>query len=144
MGKTTIQTIGPLYGEVVNGTVFGRPNGSVYVPPTNTIVLTVQASTTVTVNASGYLDLSKSIFMVAESQDIASNIFVALYSDSDCETQVGLGRAESAGQFNRTIGNVGKAGEDTITPGTSYYIRAQLMNNGVAVATSSIYEVVGA
>jgi hypothetical protein len=30
--KTIIQTIGPLYGEVVNGTVFGQPNGSIAVP----------------------------------------------------------------------------------------------------------------
>jgi hypothetical protein len=26
--RTIIQTIGPLYGEIVNGTVFGQPNGS--------------------------------------------------------------------------------------------------------------------
>lgn len=30
--KTIIQTIGPLYGEPINGSVFGQPNGSVAVP----------------------------------------------------------------------------------------------------------------
>lgn len=34
--KTIIQTIGPLYGEVVNGSVFGQPNGSVARPQPNT------------------------------------------------------------------------------------------------------------
>ena len=33
--KTIIQTIGPLYGEVVNGSVFGQPNGSEARPPQN-------------------------------------------------------------------------------------------------------------
>lgn len=33
--KTIIQTIGPLYGEVVNGSVFGQPNGSEARPPPN-------------------------------------------------------------------------------------------------------------
>lgn len=34
--KTIIQTIGPLYGEVVNGSVFGQPNGSEARPAPNT------------------------------------------------------------------------------------------------------------
>jgi hypothetical protein len=34
--KTIIQTIGPLYGEVVNGSVFGQPNGSIARPSQNT------------------------------------------------------------------------------------------------------------
>lgn len=33
--KTIIQTIGPLYGEVVNGTVFGQPNGDIARPIPN-------------------------------------------------------------------------------------------------------------
>ena len=144
MAKTIIQTIGPLYGEVVNGTVFGRPNGSIYVPPTNLISISAAAGITVTVNAATYLDLSTIVTMVAQSQDLASNMFLALFSDSDCTVQVGLGRSETAGQFNRVAGNAGKAGSDTITPGTTYYLRAQLLNNGSAVATSNVITVVGA
>ena len=30
--RTIIQTIGPLYGEIVNGSVFGQPNGSEAIP----------------------------------------------------------------------------------------------------------------
>ena len=33
--RTIIQTIGPLYGESVNGSVFGQPNGSVARPAPN-------------------------------------------------------------------------------------------------------------
>lgn len=44
--KTIIQTIGPLYGEVVNGTVFGQPNGSIAVPsPKSELKLTLIAGT---------------------------------------------------------------------------------------------------
>lgn len=40
--KTIIQTIGPLYGEIVNGTVFGQPNGSIAVPNNPIPTLNVQ------------------------------------------------------------------------------------------------------
>lgn len=33
--RTIIQTIGPLYGEIVNGSVFGQPNGSEARPAPN-------------------------------------------------------------------------------------------------------------
>jgi hypothetical protein len=43
--RTIIQTIGPLYGEIVNGTVFGQPNGDIARPspnvPTALVVETV-------------------------------------------------------------------------------------------------------
>jgi len=35
--RTILQKIGPLYGEDVNGTVFGQPNGSEYIPPKNVL-----------------------------------------------------------------------------------------------------------
>lgn len=43
--RTIIQTIGPLYGEVVNGSVFGQPNGSVARPPQNAAVTAVISGT---------------------------------------------------------------------------------------------------
>ena len=75
---TIVQDYGPIYGEVVNGTVQGRPNGSVYVPLSNTISLSIQDL---------YIKLDTNIFVcndqgnrkytanvVAQSQDLASNI----------------------------------------------------------------------
>lgn len=77
--KTIIQTIGPLYGDVVNGSVFGQPNGSIARPvPNSTPSITIAgdsgkltlASSTV---AFAKYDLSGVTFTFVNSDLIANN-----------------------------------------------------------------------
>lgn len=151
MAKTIIQTIGPLYGDVVNGTVFGRPNGSVYVPSANTIDVSVPTNFEyvrlfhfdygyryIVCNAGGGIaNLCK---VVAESQDIQSYIQLEL-QDENGDT-VGGARAFSAGIFNTSSTLVGDAADDgtpAIVANDTYYIVATLVSaSGVPVATDKI------
>ena len=155
MAKTIIQTIGPLYGDVVNGTVFGRPNGSVYVPPSNTIALTLADSLRFVKNdGAGYLSICSSsgsvpypqsqnnrIVLVAQSQDSQNYIGTELATDSDFTDIVGT-YTYVAGQFNilgRTF-----LSEETIVDETTYYLRAVLYSaNGIAVSVSDPIELEG-
>lgn len=154
MAKTIIQTIGPLYGEAVNGTVFGRPNGSIYVPSSNLISITlgstyrfvysVDASIARICDSSGTgrYGPAYNINWVAEVQDLSSNVQLQIYSDSGC-TQLIASRDAPAGYFNTWGRDLNFAVGETITDGTTYYLRAQVMNNGVPVATSNVIEIVG-
>ena len=151
MAKTIIQTIGPLYGEVVNGTVFGRPNGSIYVPSVNTVTISIPTGfeyiklyTTaygnrfVLCNSGGALYTGSEFKIVAESQDVQSYLGMCV-TDSD-EVLLGTERTQTAGQFN--IVNppyLGNAGEDTITAGDSYLFIATLYSaSGVPIATAKV------
>lgn len=153
MAKTIIQTIGPLYGEAVNGTVFGRPNGSIYVPSSNLISITLgsayryvyEDSTTARICDSAgtpRYGAAYNINWVAEVQDLSGNVQLQIYSDSDC-TQLVASRDQSAGSFNNWGRDLTLATGQSITDGTTYYLRAQVMNNGVPVATSNVIEIVG-
>lgn len=152
MAKTIIQTIGPLYGEAVNGTVFGRPNGSVFVPSSNTITLSLtedyryiykaNASYWRTCNSAGTPKDGQpyAINYVAEAQDISSNVQLQIYADSDL-TQLVAYRNQTAGSFNSWRRDL--VSSETVVNEQTYYLRAQLMNNGVAVATSNVIEITG-
>ena len=149
---TIVQDYGPIYGEVVNGTVQGRPNGSVYVPISNTVSLSLVEARRYIIrsgsyirwcNSSGQLNSSNPALnpnVVAVAQDLASNIRLCVYTDSDC-TALAFAANKSAGQFNGWYNGV----QDpfVIVNETTYYMRAQLMNNDVAIATSDVIEVVG-
>ena len=146
---TIVQNYGPIYGEVVNGTVQGRPNGSVYVPITNTISITNPTTTPLTIrreptwNApTGAKQTNVNLKLVAVSQDLSSYMKVTTYSDSDLTTVVGSPQVWTAGTFNGTPRNLGTQSTDLVQDAT-YYIIAELMNNGVAVATSDILEATG-
>lgn len=141
MAKTIIQTIGPLYGEAVNGTVFGRPNGSVFVPASNTLSISIPAGTKISLQSNQYR-VSSPMLAIAESQDLASNIVIAVYSDSELTQQVGNARSLPAGNFNASWSII-SYGTTAIVADEPYYIVAKLMNNGVPVATSTVLEVVG-
>ena len=149
MAKTIIQSIGPLYGEPVNGTVFGRPNGSVFVPITNTVTLALADASrylknqgagifrTCTSSGSG-----RNYNIVAVAQDLASNVQVQVFTDAECTTLIGY-IDRTAGNFNYGTSDITNTTETTLVSETSYYLRAQLMNNGVPVATSEVIEVTG-
>jgi hypothetical protein len=154
MGKTIIQTIGPLYGEVENGTVFGRPNGSIYVPSTNTITITIPAGRdyvrTATYaygdriqicNSSGS-SVGMTFRIVAEAQDIQSAISTHLEDEDG--VMIGTPITLQAGQFNVDRSFVGIGGEGvTIQANAKYYLVAELLSNsGVPVASNKV-EVTG-
>lgn len=158
MAKTIIQTIGPLYGEVVNGTVFGRPNGSIYVPIANTIAMDIPAGKRYVRDANsspyyyfalcgstGVIDWSAPLSAVAESQDLANYIEIQFSTSSDFATYTT--RTASAGLFNIKQNYVTGPSSVALTPivaGTTYYVRAVLMSSGgVPVATSATIEVEG-
>ena len=152
MGRTIIQPIGPLYGEDVNGTVFGRPNGSIYVPPTNTISA-VLAEEYIKKGSNGWLLLCNSsgvsaitggIKISASSQDNLAYIKVELSDDSDFGNIIAT-RDYSAGMFN-IVGNNVLWGENevTIVSETTYYYHAVLVaSTGVPIATSETKELTG-
>ena len=135
MAKTIIQTIGPLYGEVENGTVFGRPNGSVFVPSANTITASVPASfayirSTSTAyfvcNSAGttpYGNDANSVHVYAESQDIANYIRVQV-SDAADFSNILDDTNKTAGQFNQYLLQLGyDVNISQLTAGTTYYLR---------------------
>ena len=152
MAKTIIQTIGPLYGEVVNGTVFGRPNGSIFVPPNNTISIKSMSVNTIGSSSGntryfgiGTVNTWGTIQVVAQSQDLA-NYIVVEYSDTDTfETSVS--KQYTAGLFNINGTAIAYDPDLSVGPivdGTTYYVRAVLMSaTNVPVATSDTYELTG-
>ena len=150
MAKTIIQTIGPLYGEVVNGTVFGRPNGSIYVPPTNTIQIQVEDANKY-VRIFGYggtwvrsilcnsVGQGRGYNVIAESQDTQAHIETYL-TDSDGEI-IGTPAVLTAGIFNiqsrNTINNCEET--DVLTANATYRLYAVLCSaSGVPVATTYV------
>lgn len=140
---TIVQDYGPIYGEVVNGTVQGRPNGSVYVPLYNSVTLSLATSDDkLRTDGTSYFILGR-VKLVAESQDLTSLIRTSLYLDASLATQIGSYRNFTAGQFNiypQAIASV-VAGDPALVAGNKYYIRAELVNNGAVVAASSTLEV---
>lgn len=145
--NTIVQHYGPFYGEAVNGTVQGRPNGSIYVPATNKIVASLPTGVTVidkytAPDGTNYLVLSRALKVVADSQDPTSYIYIAVYTDSACTTRFGSARIVTPGVFNATNTVVGFSAVDP-TAGVSYYIKAELCNNGTAIAASDVIEVTG-
>lgn len=155
MPRTIIQSIGPLYGEDVNGTVFGRPNGSIFVPSTNTISLTFPAGVSYIRKRSGSptdIDSCRSNgvvsrgVVVAEAQDLASFVVIQVCDSADFDDDDNIAsRTFGAGLFNfQPAGLANGAGDYTITDGATYYVRAVLMaSTGVPVAVSEVVEMTG-
>lgn len=158
MGRTIIQPIGPLYGEAVNGTVFGRPNGSIYIPETNEINLILSATGTYIKETSAYgIDYlvictstgtagvgndAVKAQIVAKSQDNQSYMQVQVSEDSEFTTYESTDL--TAGNFNMKPYLLSPDNTIDIVGGTTYYIRAQLIAaSGVAVATSEVKELTG-
>lgn len=156
MAKTIIQTIGPLYGDVINGTVFGRPNGSIYIPNTNSITLTIPAGYEYIAiftfdygkrfkicNSAG-AGTSLEAHAVAESQDIASYVQSYISDSADGSNILGTVRNFTAGQFNVGIANIGTPPADLVLENgkTYYYVVRLVTGSGIPVATS-ILPVVG-
>lgn len=143
---TIVQEYGPIYGEVVNGTVQGRPNGSVYVPLSNTIELSISGEEFYVQNSTNptyYVFVTVGYFQVsAESQDMANYLQTQVFVDAECTTELGT-RSYNAGIFNLSnyqhIVYVDKTDPNIPDVGDTVYFRAQLMSmNGTPVATSDV------
>jgi len=146
MSRTIVQSFGPIYGEPVNGTVMGRPNGSVYVPLSNKITLKVdtgynyakyESATQLSVCNSagafgGYYRCN------AEAQDLASYMRQVIYSDAELTTIVS-DRYNAAGHFSSTARRMPNPIEG-LEDGQTLYFIAYLMNNSVPIATSDVIE----
>ena len=157
MGKTIIQTIGPLYGEVVNGTVFGRPNGSIFVPSVNTVkaalvsgfryIRVYDDGNYVVCNSAGSVPVSygpNRAQFVAESQDLQNYIVFQVSKSDDFATLEGSVQFP-ARIFNGTSIYIAKGADlAEIVEGDTYYLRAVLMSAmGDPVAVSEPITIVG-
>jgi len=139
---TIIQDFGPIYGEPVNGTVQGRPNGSVYVPSSNIITLTI-ANTSICRVAGGGTQIgiyNPDWKLVAVAQDLSSYMQRQVFSDSDCTVLI-ASTTMPAGIFNYSSQWYAVI-IDTENPpevGDTVYVRAQLFSGTAEpVATSEV------
>lgn len=148
MTKTIVQEYGPIYGEAVNGTVLGRPNGSVYVPMSNTIAISLDATYRyVSIPGDGMFHFTESdgvlltdeypVKVVANSQDLANFIWVRLFDDAAMTNRV-ASLGYPAGLFNIELNELYAISGTTAT---TFYLKADLMNGSTSVATSSVIEV---
>lgn len=147
---TIVQNYGPIYGEVVNGTVQGRPNGSVYVPISNTIAVSILDARKYIKNSSGTQlricnssgnATSDGLRYSAIAQDLSSYVVSYVYSDAELTTQIGY-KIANAGNFNSYFRDYITT-DAVIEAGATYYLVAQLCNNSVPIATSDVIPVVG-
>lgn len=154
--KTIIQTIGPLYGDDVNGTVFGQPNGSIATSPNN--VYTISKSTDfvyvkgnpgnlMTYDSGGNLGPCAVIGFSLQS---AAYAVCALYTTAACTTRVtgtGVQFGPAVQGGSRSLERFTTFGfSGTITAGTKYYARMEFYLNGDGnglIATSEVIELEG-
>jgi hypothetical protein len=156
---TIVQEYGPIYGEVVNGTVQGRPNGSVYVPISNSISIDILATRRfvrtresltpdkydlVVCNSAGQISwVYERPEIVAVSQDLANNIQLQVADIADFSNIIGV-LDFTAGMFNVQSAYIAKnLDSDVIVADSKYYVRAVLMANSTPVAVSSSIELTG-
>ncbi len=148
MPRTIVQEYGPIYGEPVNGTVLGRPNGSVFVPISNVVNLSIgkeyakyiSNNRIVVCDSDGTWanNPDYAIKVDALSQDLSSYIVVTAYTDEELTT-VEASRTLTAGIFNYEVMILTNS-QNTLSNGDPLYIVATLCNNGVPVATSDVIQ----
>jgi len=144
---TIVQKYGPIYGEAVNGTVQGRPNGSYYIPPTNTIeiipkylyITKADGAYRITDENGSYVQ--DGLHLIANAQDLSLAVGCQVFSDAECTTVLGYSSSATAGQFNTHLTNISFGGPDLVDEQT-YYLRGYLITaNYTAVAYSEVIAV---
>lgn len=158
--KTVIQKIGPLYGDVINGSVFGQPNGSEAIPPVNILrplninsdyayikkngtngVISCKSDGTI---SSGGEYIS---FQVASQLPLTDVLFITEIADSsDFSNILVTGTASLPTSLKGAIIIAPATGQTAfITAGTTYHVRFKMcMRDGLSVMyTSATYEVEG-
>lgn len=142
--KTIIQTIGPLYGEVVNGSVFGQPNGSVAVQPSgpsnpNTLTITNKPGYIIGVpTSSGKYTVT---FCDSDGTVVSSPLTIAATSNVDFKIYVSvtIGTEGSGQAWRLNESPVSMTKFDVVkntapAAGTTYTVKVQLWNaDGVTI-----------
>lgn len=154
--KTIIQTIGPLIGEAVNGTVFGQPNGSVAVPPYNALVLksanpdyayikdnsggAISCESDGTISSNGEY-LSYEVVCQLPLEEVRFKTEIS--DSSDFSTIKSSGLRKISGRMGCFI-TPAQSGGAFITAGTTYYVRCSLVTlDGSLIVMGATYEVEG-
>lgn len=147
--KTIIQTIGPLYGDDVNGTVFGQPNGSVYTPSQNLLVVlndntgtvtNVRNATTWIKTSNGSTDGVAVTFQVLAQVD-TWKFKTELSADSTFTNIVSTGSfTRPSGSSTAPLSMFGLNTGYTVVNGATYYARLVLTDlKGNTIAVSNTY-----
>lgn len=151
--KTIIQTIGPLYGEVVNGSVFGQPNGSIAVQPggptnPNTLTITNKPGYIVGVpTSSGKYTIT---FCDAEGAVVTTPLTIAATSNVDFRIYVsitigteGSGQAWRVNESPATMTKFDVVKNTAPAAGTTYTVKVQLWNADGITMLEDTFDVVG-
>lgn len=151
--KTVIQKIGPLYGEAINGSVFGQPNGSVAVPPYNALVLMSANNDNAFIKKNGtggYVtcDTNGSVgtflrYQIVTQLPLDALWFVHEVSATSDFASILSSSKSTVSEASKNVGN-SNSGSLSITAGTTYYLRAKLTTrDGSVIVTGATYEVEG-
>lgn len=140
---TIVQSYGPIYGEPVNGTVSGRPNGSIAIPADNQIAITLADNTTISTVYDGeedayFIKFSNLFTISAISQDPGNYIRLVLYK-SDKSTSVFSGN-NYPGNFKIESDEIGWIEDPSELPTGTYYLRAMLVTSFNTVIVSSEFK----
>lgn len=150
--KTILQKIGPLYGEPVNGTVFGQPNGSQAVLK-HSFVETIQAAYAyikkntddwvVTCDSTGTNTGYQFAVKIAYTSPVPVHFKSVLYSDSSCTVPVTGGYDNTTPTYAGSAYSIGPMGyaTGTITTGTTYYLRVDMMYAGDIIKKGTVIPV---
>lgn len=78
--KTIIQAFPTIYGEAVNGSVLGQPNGSIARPPQNTAGTVTLSGDTVTVTYTGKFPMISPEFAFYAVAGLTGSVSIASYA----------------------------------------------------------------
>lgn len=151
--KTIIQTIGPLQGEVVNGSVFGQPNGSVAVQPSgptspNTLTITNKPGYIVGVPTSTgsytitFCDSAGAVVSTPLTIAATSNVDFRIY----VSVVIGSGGSGQSWRINESPVTMTKFDVTKTTApvaGTTYTVKVQLWDADGVTLLEETFDVVG-
>lgn len=151
--RTIIQTIGPLYGEIVNGSVFGQPNGSVAVQPSgpsnpNTLTITNKPGYIIGVPTSSgkytitFCDSAGAVVSTPLTIAATSNVDFRIYVSIMIGTE-GSGQAWSLNESPVSMTKFGVVKSTAPAAGTTYTVRVQLWNADGVTILEETFDVVG-
>ena len=138
--RTILQKIGPLYGEPVNGTVFGQPNGSEYIPPKNFIEIVEDYTDRAYVKLRNPSALSPTAvtctsageegprYWLKVSGQVPWKLKTEFSDDSEFSTVI-LERVSKQTQAIFPVVELGNKSGLTIEAGKTYYLRVSIVSD---------------
>lgn len=151
--RTIIQTIGPLYGEIVNGSVFGQPNGSVAVQPSgpnnpNTLAITNKPGYIIGVPTSSgkytitFCDSAGAVVSTPLTIAATSNVDFRIYVSVTIGTE-GSGQAWRLNESPVSMTKFDVVKSTAPAAGTTYTVKVQLWNTDGVTMLEETFDVVG-